>query len=433
MSVSLSLYQRLMGAAHFIAPGLLERRVKRGKEDAVRYRERLGQTETPRPEGPLVWFHGVSVGESVSALPVIVAMATERPDLNILITTATTTSADILAKRLPKGVIHQFAPVDTPQAVTAFLDHWQPDLAVFIESDIWPIQLRALVARQVPHALLSARITEKTYKGWQRFKGAIRPLLAGYSLIMAQDKASEDRLTAMGVTVGPRANLKTIGEPLPVDPAVLSSLKKLIGKQFVYFAASTHYGEDSLIAKTLEPALWGGDLLILAPRHPIRAGDIRLDLESLGLKVAQRSKNEPVTSQTHVYLADTLGELGLFFSVAGIIIMGGSFLEDIGGHNPLEPARLGKCVITGPDISNWSGIYADLLDADAAFRVKGTSELGFLLSQFRQHPEVVKKADKKALEVSHKEANTLDVVWSALVPLLPKKAAKKASKKNNGD
>ncbi len=419
MSISLSLYQRLMGAAHLIAPGLLQRRVKRGKEDAIRYRERLGQTQALRPEGQLVWFHGVSVGESVSALPVIVVLAAERPDLNILITTATTTSADILAKRLPEGVIHQFAPIDTPQAVNAFLDHWRPDLAAFIESDIWPIQLRALTARQVPHVLLSARITEKTYKGWQRFKGAMRPLLAGYSLIMAQDRASEDRLTQMGVTVGPRANLKTIGAPLPVDPAALSDLKKLIGKQFVYFAASTHYGEDSLLAKALEPALWGGDLLILAPRHPIRAGEIRLDFQALGLKVAQRSKNEPITSQTHIYLADTLGELGLFFTVADITIMGGSFLEDIGGHNPLEAARLGKCVITGPDISNWTSIYADLLDVEAAFRVKGTAELSFLLSQFRQHPAVVKAANAKALSVSRKEADTLDIVWSALEPLLP--------------
>lgn len=168
----------------------------------------------------------------------------------------------------------------------------------------------------------------------------------------------------------------------------------------------------------------GGDLLILAPRHPIRAAEIRLDLQALGLKVAQRSKNEPITSQTHVYLADTLGELGLFFTVADIILMGGSFLEDIGGHNPLEAARLGKCVITGPDISNWSGIYGDLLDEDAAFRVKGTAELGFLLSQLRQHPALVKTANAKALSVSRKEADTLDTVWSALEPLLPPKVLK---------
>ncbi len=421
MNFSLALYRRLMGLAHGIAPRLLKNRVARGKEDAVRYTERLGKTDLPRPEDGLVWFHGVSVGESLSALPVIVVLAAERPDLTILVTTATTTSADILAKRLSEGVIHQFAPIDTPQAVKAFLDHWRPDLAVFIESDIWPIQLRELSLRKVPHVLLSARITEKTYKGWQRFKGGVRNLLKGYSLIMAQDADSEERLEAMGAMLGPRANLKTVGAALPVDPVALSELKKLVGKQFTYLAASTHYGEDGLIAKTLEPALWGGDLLILAPRHPIRAAEIRLDLEAMGLKVAQRSKTEKITAKTHVYLADTLGELGIFFSLAGITIMGGSFLENIGGHNPLEAARLGKAVITGPDISNWSGIYADLLDDDAGFRVQGPTELGFLLSQLRQHPEVVRTANEKAHIVSKREANTLDTVWVALSPLLPER------------
>ncbi|ESQ82750.1 hypothetical protein AEAC466_16555 [Asticcacaulis sp. AC466] len=422
MSYTLAIYQRLMGVAHALAPGLLKRRVQQGKEHPERFTERLGKTTTPRPDGPLIWFHGVSVGESLSALPVIVILTEERPDLCVLITSATTTAADILAKRLPPGVIHQFAPIDTPQAVRSFLDHWRPDLAIFIESDIWPTQLRELTARGVPHVLLSARITEKTFKGWQRFKRGMKTLLGGYALVMAQDKASEDRLTAMGVTPGRRANLKTVGAPLPVDPEALAALRRLIGKQFVYLAASTHYGEDGLIAKALEPALWGGDLLILAPRHPIRAGDIRADLESLGLKVAQRSKGEEVTSHTHVYLADTLGELGLFFSIADITIMGGSFLEDIGGHNPLEAARLGKAVITGPDTSNWGGIYSDLLHEDAGWRVQGPTELGFLLSQLRKHPEAVRSADQKAIAFSGREANTLDVVWAALVPLLPKAA-----------
>ncbi|MGA9658762.1 MAG: glycosyltransferase N-terminal domain-containing protein, partial [Asticcacaulis sp.] len=187
MSLTLALYQRLMGLAHGLAPQVLQNRVTRGKEDAERYAERLGLTHMPRPEGSLVWFHGVSVGESLSILPIIALMAQKRPDLKVLVTTATTTSADILAKRLPDGAIHQYAPVDTPQALTAFLDHWKPDLAVFIESDIWPNQLRELTRRRIPHVLLSARITAKTYRGWRRFKSSVSSLLKGYSLIMAQD------------------------------------------------------------------------------------------------------------------------------------------------------------------------------------------------------------------------------------------------------
>jgi 3-deoxy-D-manno-octulosonic-acid transferase len=218
MTAGLTLYAGVTGLFHALTPGMLKDRVKKGKEDPVRWRERLGQTTMTRPDGPVVWFHGVSVGESLSALPVIERLRAERPDLSVVITTATTTSAEILSQRLPQGVIHQFAPVDTPQAAAAFLDHWRPALAVFIESDIWPNLLAGLKARGVPHALLSARITEKTYQGWQAWKGAMRQVLGGYSLVMAQDRLSDERLTAMGVVTAPMANLKTLGAPLKVDP-----------------------------------------------------------------------------------------------------------------------------------------------------------------------------------------------------------------------
>ncbi len=418
----LGLYRRGMAAFHGFVPGLLAKRAAKGKEDPARFRERLGETDVARPAGGLVWLHGVSVGESVSALPVIERLRAERPDLTVLITTATTTSADILSRRLPDGVIHQYAPVDTPQAVAAFLDHWRPDLAIFIESDIWPNILGDLTARKVPHALISARITEKTFRGWQRFKGTMARLLGGYALIMAQDTASEERLRAMKVTPGPRGNLKTIGAPLPVDAEKLAELTAQTAGRFVFLAASTHYGEDPLIARALQIPLAEGDLLVLAPRHPLRAADIRLDLEAIGFKVAQRSKDEPVAAETQVYLADTLGELGTLFCAANLVIMGGSFLTGIGGHNPLEPARLGKAVITGPDIANWQGIFADLLAADAAFKALGPQDLTFMAQQLRQPPEMIAMANAAALRVSQAEAGTLDTVWTALLPLLPKVA-----------
>lgn len=422
MTYSLTLYSRLMGALHGFVPGILNGRAANGKEDPARLNERLGQAGVPRPQGNLVWFHGVSVGESLSALPVIDRLRQERPDLCVLITTATTTSAEILAKRLPQGVIHHFAPVDTPQAVRAFLDHWRPDLAVFIESDIWPVLLSDLTARAVPHVLLSARITEKTARGWRLFPASVRHLLLGYALILAQDVASENRLRAAGARPGPRANLKILGAPLPVKEDALSSLRVDTAERRVILAASTHYGEDSIIAKTLESRLREGDLLILVPRHPIKAGEIRLDLEAMGLNVARRSYDEPLTSEVQVYLADTLGDLGLFFSVADLVIMGGSFLSAIGGHNPLEAARLGKAVITGPDISNWQGIFDDLLQAGAAFRVLGPQELGFMLDQLIAHPQAVADADQAASLVSQREAGTLDVVWQAMAPFLPRGA-----------
>ena len=421
MTFGLKLYAGLTRLFHAAAPHLLQNRVRKGKEDPARWRERLGETDMPRPDGALVWIHGVSVGESLSALPVIERLRAERPDLNLIVTTATTTSAEILAKRLPAGVIHQFAPIDTPQAAEAFLEHWRPGLAIFIESDIWPNLLSGLAARHAPYVLLSARITDKTYNGWQTWKGAMRQVLAGYSLVMAQDRDSGQRLENMGVTTGEIANLKTIGAALAIDEEALAALEVLVGERRVLLAASTHYGEDALIAHALEPYVRDGDLLILVPRHPIKAADIRIDIESLGLRVAQRSLREPLAAGTQVYLADTLGELGLFFALADIVVMGGSFQSGVGGHNPLEPARLGKSVITGPDTFNWQGVFDELIEAGGAFRVGSASDLAFLANELRQNPAAIAAADQSALEVSRREEGTLDRVWSALQPLLPER------------
>lgn len=422
MTLPLAVYRGAARAFHAFAPKLLRDRVAKGKEDPDRFTERLGRTTQARPVKPVVWLHGVSVGESLSALPILERLQAERPDLALLITTATTTSAEILKRRLPEGVLHQYAPIDTPQAVEAFLDHWRPCLAVFIESDIWPNLLQTLTQRSVPHALLSARITEKTFRGWQTFRRSMQSLLKGYALVMAQDDASEKRLRAMQVVPHAQANLKTIGAPLSGDAAQLSALREAVAGRQVIVAASTHYGEDNILARALEAQIRGGNLLVLVPRHPVKAGEIRLDLEALGFTVAQRSRGETVVADTQVYLADTLGELGLFFSLADLVIMGGSFLTGIGGHNPLEAARLGKSVITGSDIGNWEGIFDTLLTAGAGWRVQGPEELAFLCSELLRAPEAIRDANTRALDISRLEAGTLDRVWQALLPLLPKAA-----------
>ncbi len=422
MTLALAIYRGAARAFHGFAPKLLRDRVTKGKEDPERFAERLGQITRAKPDKPIVWFHGVSVGESLSAIPILERLRTERQDLALLITTATTTSAEILKRRLPEGVIHQYTPIDTPQAVEAFLYHWQPRLAVFIESDIWPNLLQSLTQRHIPHALLSARITEKTFRGWQTFRRSMTELLKGYALVMAQDDASEARLRAMQVTPAAQANLKTIGAPLSVNATELASLRDALRGRRAIVAASTHYGEDNIIVRALEHQIRSGDLLILVPRHPIKAGEIRLDMEALGFNVAQRSQGEKIAAETQIYLADTLGELGLFFSLANLIIMGGSFLSGIGGHNPLEAARLGKSVITGDDISNWEGIFGTLLTAGAGWRVHGPDELAFLSGELLRTPEAIAEADARALEVSRVEAGTLDRVWQALLPLLPERA-----------
>ncbi|MFT4089867.1 MAG: 3-deoxy-D-manno-octulosonic acid transferase [Asticcacaulis sp.] len=426
MSVWLNLYGVVMRGFHGFAPDLLKKRAAKGKEDPERMHERLGQASCPRPEGPLVWFHGVSVGESLSAIPLVNQLLTEWPDAQVLLTSATTTSAEILKMRLPVPAVHHYAPIDTPQAVKAFLDHWRPDLAVFIESDIWPNLLTELDHREIPRLLLSARITEKTARGWQRLPKTVRKLLSGYSLIMAQDSASDQRLRATGAEVaarmGPQANLKSLGTPLSDNAAERGVLKTQIGDRPVVLAASTHPTEENLIAHALTSVLKQTDaLLIIVPRHPARASDIRLDLEALGFAVAQRSKNEPLTQQTGIYLADTLGELGVFFRLADLVIMGGSFGHGVGGHNPLEAARLGKAVVTGPDLSNWEGVFRDMFEAGCAFKVANGDELGFVVQTLLASPQSIIDANARALRLAETDTDTLDLVWQHMAPFLPQR------------
>ncbi|WP_140984773.1 3-deoxy-D-manno-octulosonic acid transferase [Asticcacaulis tiandongensis] len=424
MSVWLNLYGLVMRGFHGFAPGLLRRRAAKGKEDVERMQERLGRASVERPNGRLIWFHGVSVGESLSAIPLVNQLLTKHPDAQALVTSATTTSAEILKMRLPVPAIHQYAPIDTPQAVSTFLDHWKPDLAVFIESDIWPNLLTALDRRHVPRLLLSARITEKTARGWQRLPDTMRKLLSGYGLIMAQDSGSEQRLRALGPEVvsrmGPLANLKALGAPLADNAPERGAVKAQVGDRLMVLAASTHPTEENLIAHALRPVLkQTGALLIMVPRHPIRASDIRFDLEALGFNVAQRSMAEPLTAQTDIYLADTLGELGVFFRLADLVIMGGGFGQGVGGHNPLEAARLGKAVITGPDLSNWEGVYRDMFEAGCAFKVANSDELGFVTQTLFDTPQSIVDANARALKLAETDTDTLDLVWRHMAPFLP--------------
>lgn len=425
--LSLIAYQWLMSLFHTQAPFVLRRRLQRGKEDPIRFRERLGRTDIARPSGTLIWLHGVSVGESLSVLPVIERLKAERPDVRFLLTTATTTSAEILAKRLGDigDVIHQYAPIDTPQAVAAFLDHWQPDLAIFIESDLWPNLIGALQKRGIKHALLSARITEKTYRGWMRLKEAITYTLSGFDLIMAQDKESEARLKSLGDPVArhvaPQANLKTLGAPLADDEAVREALSAQIGARSVIVAASTHPTEDTYISSALETVVKAPDkpLLIIVPRHPVRAEDIRLDLEALGFYVAQRTKAEAITPDTHIYLADTLGELGVFFRLADVVIMAGSFSTGIGGHNPLEAMRLSKSVIFGPELYNWQAVYDEVRELSAGWQANSRDELRLIVEQLLSNPQAIETANTLARRLARKDGDTLPMVWRCLEPLLP--------------
>jgi 3-deoxy-D-manno-octulosonic-acid transferase len=419
VSLALTAYRAAAWALEPLAPLLLRQRAGRGKEDPARLHERLGEPTAAVPNKPVVWLHGVSVGESLSLLPLVDLLAAERPDLAVLVTTGTVTSAELMRARLPKGVIHQYAPVDGPRAVARFLDHWSPVLGVFVESELWPNLLLAAEAHGVKLALVSARITDRTTQGWARAPGMARRLLGAFDLILAQDVRSGVNLENLGARPDGYANLKLIGEPLPHDPAEFARLSAVAGDRPIVVGASTHFGEDELFASAAEMvAPEASPLLILVPRHPERGPDIAASLRPYR-RMALRSAGEPLTPDVQVYVADTLGELGLFLRLADVVLMGGSFTGGVGGHNPLEPARLGKPVLYGHDTANWIDIYRDLTWADAAQCCETEGELIAGLAALLRDPELAKQRGQAALRAAKKADAGAGPVLDRLAPLLP--------------
>ncbi|WP_235525830.1 3-deoxy-D-manno-octulosonic acid transferase [Caulobacter sp. Root1472] len=396
LPLSLALYRAATTVLEPFAPLLLSRRAQAGKEDRARLHERLGRPRIPRPpmgpSGRLVWLHGASVGESLSILPLVERLRAERPDVAVLVSSGTVTSADLLARRLPAGAVHQFLPVDTPGGARRFLDHWRPDLAVFVESELWPNLLLTAKARGVRLALVSAKLSDKSYAGWRARPFAAFELFSGFDLILAQDGRAAERLSSLGGTVAGEADLKFGAAPLPVDAAALASLRVRLSDRPLLLAASTHPGEDErvLAAWRALPAHSDYDRprLVIVPRHPERGPAIADMALAAGATTCLRSR-EPDDS-AEVIVADTLGELGLWYRLADLALVAGSLVEGIGGHNPLEPARLDCPIVSGPHVENWLTAYADLRDADGV-TFADASVLGARLAELLARPEVLKR------------------------------------------
>lgn len=414
MSLALDLYAAASRIAEPLAPALLARRARQGKEDPVRLNERLGRPTRSRPDGALVWLHGVSVGEALSLLPLVEAIRAARPGLSVLVTSGTRTSADLLARRLPEGVIHQYAPVDAPGAVAGFLNHWRPAAALLVESELWPNLILAARSREVRLALVSARMTESSARGWTRAPHAARILLRAFDLILPQDADTARRLTGLGGRMGPALNLKRLAQDLPFDQAELARLKAQLAGRSVILAASTHPGEEALVA---EAARGLDAVLVVVPRHPERGGALAGELSALGLPVTRRSLGE--APGTGIHIADTLGELGLWFRLADITVMGGGFLPGVGGHNPLEPARLGAAVITGPSVFNAKDLYQDLLARAAALEAADAEALARHLRGLLAYPHIRRRMGEAAQDYARSQAAAADPALAALWRLLP--------------
>lgn len=417
-------YRLALAALEPLAPVVLRARARRGKEDPERLDERLGRPRALRPPGDLVWLHGVSVGESVSLLPLAEALRASRPDLTLLVTSGTRTAAELLSRRLPDGVIHQYAPVDGPRAVAGFLDHWRPATAVLVESELWPNLITAAAQRGVRLALVSARMTQKSADGWARAPAAARALLRRFDLILPQDAATADRLQRLGGVIGAQLNLKQVGEPLPCDEDELERLRALTAGRPVILAASTHPGEDALIAEAVHAlrAHQPGLLLVIAPRHPERGAAVAERLSEAGFNTARRSAGETPETLITAYVADTLGELGLFFRLADVVVMGGGYAQGVGGHNPLEPARLGATIVTGPSVFNAAATYEAMFEEVAALCAPDGAALTRHLRGLLDNPAIARRMGEAARAHAGQYGAALEAALTQLAPLLPQEA-----------
>jgi 3-deoxy-D-manno-octulosonic-acid transferase len=414
-------------AATALAPVLplhLALRRRRGKEIAGRLHERRG-FGADRPEGRLVWLHAASVGETLSTLPVIEALAARDPALQVLVTTGTVTSAELLARRLPPAlagrVRHRFAPLDVPGWVARFLDGWRPDAGAFVESELWPNLLAACRARGIPLALVNARMSARSAARWRRAPGLVRASLSAFRLVLARSEADRANLLALGAADARCwGDLKAAAPPLPADPAALVALRAAIGDRPVFLAASTHPGEEAMAVaahRALAPA-HPGLLTILAPRHPERGPAIAAEAAAAGLAVSRRAAGEAVEPGTAIHVADTLGELGLFYRVASVALVGGSLVPH-GGQNPLEPARLRCPILLGPHTANFEEAVARLLAAGGALRVPDAAALAPAVAGMLSNPDRARAMAEAAAAVADGEASLPGRIAGALLDLLP--------------
>ncbi len=421
--IALGAYRSLWWALSPFVPFVLRHRAARGKEDIARLPERFGHASRERPDGTLIWIHGASVGECLAALPLI-ARLLALPGRNVLLTSGTVTSAQLMSERLPPHAFHQYAPIDRSNAVQKFLTHWRPDLALFIESELWPNRVVETHYAGVPIALVNARLSTKSFQGWRRAKGAARRLLACIDVCLAQDTRVAEQLRILGApSVTISGSLKADSPPLPVDDAALATFRGALGERPLFLAAQTHLGEEETVldaAQSLRQKVPNA-LTVIVPRHPDRGDAIAVLAQMRGFKVARRALRELPRAETQIYVADTLGELGLFYRAAKFAFLGGSLVPR-GGHNPLEPAILGAPVLTGPHTENFDETFRALLAAQGNAPIRNAEELSREVIRLLSDPSETERLGARARSAVAQLAGALDRTVDAAEHLLARHA-----------
>lgn len=362
-------------AAYPLFGPYLSYRAAKGKEDRVRRLERFGFPSVERPAGPLVWFHAASVGETSAVIPLIREM--RRRDIRVVLTTGTTTSAHLATTRLGDDAIHQYVPLDLKPAVDRFLDHWQPDVAIIAESEIWPMTIMGLGDRHIPQILVNARMSDRSFASWSKRPSIAEALFENLALVIAQSETDAERFRDLGaLPVMTSGNLKVDTGVPPHDPEALALYRQQIGDRKTWAAISTFDGEEMAAAQVhqvLKERM--GQLTIVVPRHPERADQIEAQFREKGLKTARRTRNDPLTPDTDVLLGDTIGEMGLYLRLTQLAFVGRSLFAE-GGQNPLEPAMLGCAVLSGGHVQNFRDTYQRLARNGSARMVRDTEMLG---------------------------------------------------------
>jgi 3-deoxy-D-manno-octulosonic-acid transferase len=418
---SLNVYRAAGSIAWPFLGGFVYWRSRKGKEDPVRRSERYGLPGKVRPEGPLVWLHAASVGESTAVMPLVALL--ENLGLRVVLTTGTTSSAALARERLSPLTIHQYAPLDVRPAVRRFLKHWQPDLAIFAESELWPVTMMELGQMRVPQVLVNARLSDRSFRRWGKQPALARALFEHLTLVIAQSELDGRRFQDLGAPrISVAGNLKVDNAPPPFDAADLERLGRQIGNRPVWVAVSTHKGEERLMAKThaLVAARIPDVLTIIVPRHPDRSPEVEAELASQGLNTVRRSSGAAITGTTQVYLGDTMGEMGLYLNLAKVAFLGKS-LVSVGGQNPLEPAATGTAILSGQNVQNFRSSFEALLQRGGARLVKDetmlASHLVHLLTTEEKRRAMVEAAHATLAEMQGALGRTFAALDPFITPL----------------
>lgn len=414
------LYRALGHCLTPVIDQVLKNRARKGKEDPARAAERRGLPSVPRPDGTLLWFHGASVGELVTLLPLLSRLRSQLPTARILVTSGTVTSAQMAAKRLPDGCFHQYVPADMPGWVDRFLDHWRPDAAFWVESELWPGLVCRAKALGIPMVLVNATLSARSAKRWGLIPRFAKMVIGAFDLVLARTEAVAERYQTLGAkTVTVLGDLKLAGEKLPVDEADRLALGGALDERLVFLAASTHEGEEAAALSAHQGAVAKGLrlLTVIVPRHPARADAVATLIASRGLSCARRSVGAAPGPKTEVYLADTLGELGLFFSLADVTFIGGSIALK-GGHNPLEAAPFETAILMGPDRKNNLGPVEALEDAGALITIEDEAALAAEVVRLLADEQARHGLVNRAMSVNASGKAVLDSTLDAIIPYI---------------